>query len=70
MERVVIKMSCCKHCNWRDTDKCELYAISEQLENGEISEDEASYLSQTIYMNCEDRYHDWQLDQGDIRNDR
>jgi len=54
-------MDCCKHCNFRNTDKCDLYEISERLEYGEIDHDQAQIEYESALMKCEDKYFDHQL---------
>lgn len=59
-------MDCCKHCNFRNTSNCKLFAISEQLENEEISEEEARIEYENILIDCEIDYHDHQIRESEI----
>lgn len=63
-------MDSCKHCNFRNTSKCELAKLDELFEEGELTEDQLQDEYYSVLQRCNDQYYDWELDQGDIRNDR
>lgn len=60
-------MSVCDYCNFHKYGECQ--KLEDLLE--EVEDDyEASLIADQLYRKCEDDYYDWELMQGDIRDDR
>ena len=63
-------MTACKYCNFKNTNKCVINKIYKRFEDEEIDEEQMNYEVENAYLQCEDDYHDYQLDRFEEREGR